>query len=104
MNIQISTDNHIDGGEKFSNYVNGIVQQAVSGLNTQITHIGVHFSDQNSSKSGFNDKRCVMEYHIAGRNTAAVTHDGDSIDEALMGAVEKVRNSIEHTMGKMKRK
>ncbi|MBC7428591.1 MAG: hypothetical protein H7336_08275 [Bacteriovorax sp.] len=104
MNIQISTDKNIDGGEKFSTYVNGVVNQAVSGFNTQITHVGVHFSDQNSSKIGFQDKRCVVEFHIAGRSTTAVTHDADSVDEALLGAVEKARHSIEHTLGRMNKR
>ncbi|MBC7714601.1 MAG: hypothetical protein H7177_14745 [Rhizobacter sp.] len=102
MNIQISTDKNIDGGEKFSTYVNGVVNEAVAGFNTQITRVGVHFTDQNSSKVGFQDKRCVMEYHIAGRSTTAVSHDADSVDEALAGAVEKARHSIEHTLGKIK--
>jgi hypothetical protein len=84
MKIQITTDNHIDAGEKFSTYVNGIVSEAVDGLNAQITTVGVHFSDQNSS------------------NKVAVTHDANSLDEALLGAVEKVKNSVEHTLGRLK--
>ncbi len=103
MNIQISTDKNIDGGEKFSSYVNGVITQALNGFNTQITSVGVHFTDQNSSKIGYQDKRCVVEYRMAGRGPAVVTHDADSVDEALNGAVEKLNNSIEHTLGKMKR-
>lgn len=102
MNIQISTDKNIEGGEKFSTYVNGVINDAVNGLNSQITHIGVHFSDQNSSKVGFQDKRCVLEYKMAGRSSTAVTHDADSVDEALSGAVEKLNHSLGHTLGKMK--
>jgi ribosome-associated translation inhibitor RaiA len=101
MNIQISTGKNIDGGEKFSTYVSGVVQQAMDCFNAQITHVGVHFSDQNSSKTGYLDKRCVMEYHIAGKNSTAVTYDAGTVDEALLGAVEKVRHSLEHTIGKM---
>ena len=103
MNIQISTDKNIDGGEKFSTYVNGVITQALNGFNTQITSVGVHFSDQNSSKVGYQDKRCVLEYKMAGRGATAVSHDADSVDEALNGAVEKLGHAIEHTMGKMKR-
>lgn len=103
MNIQISTDKNIDGGEKFSNYVNGVITQALHTFHTQITSIGVHFSDQNSSKIGYQDKRCVLEYRMAGRGATAVTHDADSVDEALNGAVEKLSHSIEHTLGKMRK-
>ena len=104
MNIQISTDKNIDGGEKFSTYVNGVVNDAISGFNKHITHVGVHFSDQNSSKAGLEDKRCVVEFHIAGRNSTAVSFDANSVDEALAGAVEKVRHSIGHTLGKLKKR
>ncbi|MBY0415739.1 MAG: hypothetical protein K2Q18_16315 [Bdellovibrionales bacterium] len=102
MNIQISTDKNIDGGEKFSAYINGVINEAIGTMSTQITHVGVHFTDQNSSKIGFNDKRCVVEFHIPGRSSTAVSCDASSVDEALMGAVEKAKNSIEHTLGKLK--
>ncbi len=103
MIIQISTDKNIDGGEKFSTYVNGVISQAINSFNNQITSVGAHFSDQNSSKPGFQDKRCVLEYKMTGRGASAVTHDADTVDEALSGAVEKLSHSIEHTLGKMKR-
>lgn len=103
MNIHISTDKNIEGGERFSTYVNGVISQALSSFNTQITSVGVHFTDQNSSKVGFLDKRCVLEYKMAGRSATAVTHDANSVDEALIGAVEKLNHSLEHTIGKMRR-
>ena len=100
MDIQVNTDNHIKGSEKFNLYVSNVVESAVSNFRDQITHIGVHVSDQNSSKNGFNDKRCTMEARIRGRKTTAVTHNADSVDEAVMGAAEKIKHSIESTLGK----
>lgn len=101
MNIQISTDNHIEGGQKFSDYVSGVVSSAFTRFSNQLTHVDLHFSDQNSSnKIGTNDKRCLIEVRITGRKSTAVTCDADSIDEALLGATEKMRHSIESTLGK----
>ena len=100
MDIQVNTDNHIKGSERFTNYVHNVVEGAVTNFRDQISHVGVHVSDQNSSKIGFNDKRCTMEARIIGRKTTAVTHDADSVDEAVMGAAEKIKHSIEHTLGK----
>lgn len=101
MNIQINTDNHIDGGQKFSDYVSGIVSSALSRYSSQLTHVDVHFSDQNSSnKVGTNDKRCLIEVRITGRKSTAVTSDADSVDEALLGATEKMKHSIENTLGR----
>jgi len=101
MNIQINTDNHIEGGQKFSEYVSGVVSSAFTRFSNQLTHVDVHFSDQNSStKLGTNDKRCMIEVRITGRKSTAVTSDANSIDEALLGATEKMKHSIENTLGR----
>lgn len=100
MNIQVNTGNHIKGGERFSEYVSGIVSHAFNRFSSQLTHVDVHFSDQNSSKVGAMDKRCLIEVRITGRKTTAVSSDADSIDEALLSATEKMKNSIENTIGR----
>lgn len=101
MNIQINTDNHIEGGQKFTEYVSGVVSSAFTRFSNQLTHVDVHFSDQNSStKLGTNDKRCMIEVRITGRKSTAVTSDANSIDEALLGATEKMKHSIENTLGR----
>ena len=100
MDIQINTGNHIDGGERFSEYVTGVVSQAFSRFSTQLTHVDVHFSDQNSSKNGIMDKRCLIEVRITGRKSTAVSSDASSIDEALLSATEKMKHSIESTLAK----
>jgi hypothetical protein len=101
MNIQISTDNHIEGGQKFSDYVSGVVTSAFTRFSDLLTHVDVHFSDQNSShKVGTNDKRCLIKVRIMGRKSTAVTSDAKSVDEALLGATEKMKHSIENTLGR----
>ena len=98
MDIQINTDSNVEGGEKFLTYVSGVVQQAFSRFSDQLSHVDIHFSDQNNSKEGFMDKRCLMEVRIKGRKSAVVTNDADSVDEALNGATEKMQHSLEHTL------
>lgn len=100
MNIQINTDHNIEGSEKFSNYVSGVVSDAFSRFSNQLTHVELHFSDQNSAKNGSMDKRCTIEVRISGRKSTAVTCDANSVDEALVGATDKMIHNIEHTLGK----
>lgn len=100
MDIQINTDNHIDGGEKFSEYVSGTVSHTLGHFSNHLTHVGVHFSDQNGSKMGVMDKRCLIEVRITGRKNAVVTSDANTIDEALSSSLDKMKNSIESTLGK----
>jgi hypothetical protein len=99
MNIQINTGNHIDGSQKFSDYVSGVVTSAFTRFSNQLTHVDVHFSDQNSSsKVGTNDKRCMIEVRITGRKSTSVTSDANSIDEALLEATEKMKHSLKNTL------
>lgn len=100
MNIQVNTDNHIDGGQRFSDYVTGVVAQAFNRYSKELTHVDVHFSDQNSSKIGTMDKRCLIEVRISGRKSTAVTSDANSLDEALLSATEKMKHSIESSLRK----
>ena len=100
MDIQISTGNHLEGGEKFSDYVSGVVTHAFSHFSNQLSHVDVHFSDQNSSKVGTMDKRCLIEVRITGRKSTAVSSDADTLEEALFSATEKMKNAIESSLGK----
>ena len=100
MNIQINTDHNIDGGEKFSSYVSGVISDSFSRFSNQLTHVELHFSDQNSSKVGTMDKRCTIEVRISGRKSTAVHCDANTVDEALMGATDKMIHNLEHTFGK----
>jgi len=45
----------------------------------------VHLSDENGDKTGGNDKRCLMEARLEGRQPIAITHESETIDEAIEG-------------------
>ena len=108
MQIQLKTDNHIDGSTKLTNYVEGLVQDSLERFGTRVTSVHVHLTDENSSqKSGGNDKRCVMEARVSGRQPITVTADASSVNLALEGAVTKLEKSlgstfdrIDHTKGR----
>ena len=63
-------------------------------LQSQITRVEVHFSDENGGKGGANDKRCVMEARLAGRKPIAVTDQADTFDEVIDGAAEKLKHAL----------
>ena len=52
MQIQVNTDHNIDGRQRVSEYVRGVVEHAVSHFERQVTRVEVHLSDDNGSKSG----------------------------------------------------
>ena len=101
MHIQINTDINIEGREKLAAYVKGVVESTLSRFREQITRVEVHLSDENGHKSGQDDKRCMMEVRIEGRQPTAVTHQAANLDQAINGAADKLQRSIESTLGRL---
>lgn len=102
MQIQVNTDDNVEGREVLARRVETEVGHTLSHFNDHITRVEVHLSDEDSDKSGSNDKRCLMEARLAGRQPVAVTNHAGSLDEAFRGAAEKLRRSLERTLGRLK--
>ena len=100
MKVQISTDRNIDGHEALAAQVRGVVEAALRRIREHITRVEVHLSDENGHKSGHNDKRCMMEARLEGRQPIAVTHQGATVDRAVDGAAEKLARLVESNVGR----
>jgi len=100
MQIQINTDHNIEGSEALAEQISGVVESALDRVSDHITRVEVHLSDENSDKSGQNDKRCMMEARLEGRQPVAVTHQAATLDEAVDGAADKLVRLIESTLGR----
>jgi hypothetical protein len=102
MQIQINTDRHIEGHERLITWASGVVEQALSRVNDRITRVVVHLSDENGDRSGRQDKQCMMEARLEGRQPIAVTHQAATMDEAVNGAAEKLTGAIESIIGRQR--
>jgi ribosome-associated translation inhibitor RaiA len=102
MHIQVNSDNSIEGREELATRVEAVVEEALSRFSNQITRVEVHLSDENSHKSGQNDKRCMMEARLENRRPTAVTHRAATLDQAINGAADKLQRSIESTLGRLR--
>jgi len=102
MQIQVNTDDNVEGREALARRVEAEVERTLGRFSEYITRIEVHLSDEDSDKSGSNDKRCLMEARLAGRQPVAVSNHAGSLDEACSGAAEKLRRSLERTLGRLK--
>lgn len=102
MKIQIKTDKNIEGHERLYSHVEEIVTGELSRFREQITRVEIHLSDENSHKNGPDDKRCVMEARLEGRKPEAVTHQAESLDQAVRGAAGKLERVIESTLGRLR--
>jgi ribosomal subunit interface protein len=101
MQIQVNTDNNIEGREALASYVEGLLEKSLDRFSDQITRIEVHLSDENSHKSGPDDKRCLIEACLKGRNPTSVSHQAASLDQAVKGAADKIKKSIESTLERL---
>lgn len=101
MQIQINTDHNIADHEAVSADVSDVVTNALLRVRDRITRVEVHLSDENGDKSGPNDKRCVMEARLEGRQPVAVTHQATTVDQAVEGAAHKLSRLIESTLGRL---
>jgi ribosome-associated translation inhibitor RaiA len=101
MQIQVNTDHHITGHEALATSVRATVESALSRFSDHITRVEVHVSDENGDKRGQNDKRCVMEARLQGRQPVAVTYQAATVDEAVGGAAGELTRLIEKTLGRL---
>jgi ribosome-associated translation inhibitor RaiA len=101
MIIQINTDNHINGREALAQRAEAAVESILGHLVDHITRIEVHLSDENGTKTGGHDMRCMIEARLEGHQPIAATHEAETIDQAIDGAADKLKHSLDHTLGRL---
>ncbi|MGA3103420.1 MAG: HPF/RaiA family ribosome-associated protein [Terriglobales bacterium] len=101
MQIQVNTDHTIEGHEALAARIRGVVENALSRVSDHITRVEVHLIDESGPKSRDNNKRCMMEARLEGRQPIAVTDEAATADLAVNGAADKLARMIEHTLGKL---
>jgi hypothetical protein len=98
MQIQIHTDHNIEGREALSVHVEGVVESALGRFRARLTRVEVHLSDQNSGKGGEDDKRCMIEARLAGRPPIAVSHQAATLDQAIHGALHRLKSALDSSV------
>jgi ribosome-associated translation inhibitor RaiA len=101
MKIQINTGHNIRGREEMIRQTEAVVENTMGHLAEYITHVEVHLSDENNKKGGSDDKRCLMEARLKGHQPIAVSHEAETIAQAVSGAADKLKRSLDHTIGRL---
>ena len=106
MAVFLRTDNHLNGGERLSRFVEAVAEGAVDHVKNQVTRVDVYLGDENSAakKTGDHQFRCSMEARVGGLRPLAVTHHASNIDDAVRGAADKLQSVIDSTMDKVSHK
>lgn len=102
MQVQTNTDRNITGSEGLAAQAQTIVEGALARFSDQITRVEIHLSDENGGKGGGEDKRCLMEARLEGRQPIAVTHQAATVEAAMDGAANKLKRAIASTLGRLR--
>ena len=103
MIIQVNSDKHVDGNVNVVVEVQQKVQRALERYADRITRVEVHLNDENAHKNGQYDQRCLMEARLNGMPPIAVTHKAATLDQAVAGAADRLKNALTSLLGKIER-
>ena len=104
MLTHVFSDKHIAVDVRTQNWVTATVEVTLERHLEDLTRVEVHLSDENGGKSGPKDKRCKMEARPKGHQPILVSHDADSLTQAVEGAAQKLEHALEHLFGKLRGK
>lgn len=102
MQVQVHTDDHIQGGESLARWVQDEAGTRLARFRDQVTRLEVHLTDVDAGKSGAGDKRCVVEARPAGRQPIAVNAEADKVADAFTSAVDKLVRALDNDLGRAK--
>lgn len=102
MQVQVHTDDHIQGGESLAQWITEESRSRLSRFQDQVTRLEVFLTDVDAGKSGANDKRCRIEARVTGRQPITVTNEADKMANAFIGAADKLARAIDADLGRVK--
>ena len=99
MQININTDKSIGRRLGLDEHIETVVQSAIGRFGEQITRVEVHLSDENGPRGG--GSRCVLEARVTGYQPIAVHDNSDNLHQAISGAADKLKRSIDSALGRL---
>lgn len=102
MHIQFKTDKNITRSDELIVSSTSLIIEELSRYSNQITRVKVHLSDENGTKYGVNDKRCMVEARLAGLKPMAVIGYANTHEQAVFGAIDKLKTSLDTIIGRLR--
>lgn len=100
MQVQLNSDKNIVASPGLQAHVQKLLEQELKHLTKEITRVEVHLNDENSAKSGADDKRCLLEARVARLQPISVEHRAATIDLAINGAAEQLSRAVKSALEK----
>ena len=103
MTVQINFDKTLKGEKRSADFFTSQISEALERYESQITRIEVHLKDENGKKDGINDISCLLEARLEGMNPIVASHKADTVDQAISGAIAKIKATIKTIRGRKQR-
>tara|TARA_R110002126_G_scaffold277560_1_gene423504 strand:+ start:67065 stop:67379 length:315 start_codon:yes stop_codon:yes gene_type:complete len=103
MTIQINTDKTLSGEQRNADFFTTQIEEALQRFESHITRIKVHLKDENGNNEGYHTISCLLEARLESRQPIAITHQANTIDLAVTGAINKIKTAIETIIAKIKK-
>ena len=100
MQVLVNSDNHIDTSSSQASGIREHVQHKLQRFEDHLTRIELHLSDENGHKGGSQDKRCQIEARPKGRDPVSVSHQAETLNQAIEGAMDKLGTVLERTVAR----
>ena len=102
MIIQFNTGHNIPATQELQQKFTDLISVELERFSSMITRIEVHLTDVDGKKDGFNDKRCLLEARLEKRQPIAVKNMGNTHEEAVTGAIDKLKSALDTITGRLK--
>lgn len=101
MQIQVNTDENVEGGSELSAWVSAEVHDRLDRFIAHITRIEIHISDADGDKSGNRDKQCVIEARVEGRKPVTASDRSSTLEASVSGAIRKLQHVLDTSLGRL---
>ena len=102
MTILINADHNLKIHSAYRDKLKDLLAEELDRFSEHTTRLEVHLSDVNGNKDAINDKRCLIEAHFEGSQPIVATDLADTYDEAVNGAIEKLKAALDSKLSRMR--
>lgn len=102
MLIQLNTDNHVSTTDPVVRQAESDLELSLERFAAEITRVEVYFQDRNADKAGDDDKRCLLEVRLRGRDPIAVSNTAATLTAAFNGARDKLVNTLDRQNARLR--
>jgi hypothetical protein len=103
MQVQVNCGDGLEAKDTLESWASDFLNESLARFRGEITRVEVQLSDEAKGKHNDRDMRCMLEARLNAYQPVAVTHTGESMDEAIRGAAQRLVHALDHTLGKLDR-